>query len=81
MLILLLLVTCAVILFLLCFFGKLAHENFLNMSDCLFECNWLVYPINIKKYILFMIMNTQRPIYYHGFGIAVLDLITFLKVS
>lgn len=68
------------ILFFFCFFGKLATESFEKMTICLFECNWLEFPIDVQKCILLMIQNAQRPMYYHGLGIAVLNLEIFSKV-
>lgn len=67
-------------LFLYCFLGKLATESFIQMSDFVHQCNWLDLPIDLKKYFIRMMENTQRPL-YHEYGIAVLNLETFLKVS
>lgn len=67
-------------LFVLCFFGKMATESFENMNDCLFESNWTEYPIQLQKYFILMIGNSQREINYHGFGIAILNLNTFAQV-
>lgn len=64
-----------------CFFGKLATESFKKMSNRLYECDWIQFPIDVKKTILLTIMNTQQPIYYHGFGLAFLNLETFGKVK
>lgn len=81
MLMLLLLTTCSAIIFLYCFFGKMAHDSFEQMSDCLYECDWHVFSYDVKRHILFMITNIQRPLYYHGFGVAILELETFVKVN
>lgn len=51
------------------------------MSDCVFEMNWPELPNGLQKYIILMIENMQKPLYYHGFGIVNLDLETFAKVS
>lgn len=67
-------------LFLWCFFGKVANESFGEMANCLYECNWQDFPIELQKYIIMMIANCQRPLYYHGSRIAILNLETFLKV-
>lgn len=68
-------------LFVYCFFGKLATDSYGEMATCLFESNWQVLPIDLRKYLILMIGNAQRPLYYHGFKIAVLNLETFLKVG
>lgn len=68
-------------LFAYCYFGKLATESFEKMTECLYEYNWLDLPIELQKYFIIMIGNTQKPIYYHGFGFAILNLETFTQVS
>lgn len=67
-------------LFLYCFFGKVATESYRKMVDSLYEANWQILPIELQKYFILMIGNAQRPLYYSGFGVAVLNLKTFCKV-
>lgn len=69
------------ILFIYCFFGKLATESFLEMSYSLYNANWYEFPIVMQKDIILMMANMQKPIYYHGFNMAILNLETFLKVN
>lgn len=68
-------------LFVYCFYGKIATESFANMSDNLYDSNWQKLPIELQKHLVVMMANAQRPIFYHGFGIAVLNLETFTDVS
>lgn len=68
-------------LLLYCFFGKAATESHQEIADCLFESNWLDMPIELQKYLILMIANIQKPLYYHGFGVANLDLETFKRVN
>lgn len=67
-------------LFIYCYFGKLATDTYKKMSDCVFEMNWPELPNDLQKYIILMVRNMQKPLYYHGFGIVNLDLETFTKV-
>lgn len=69
------------VLFPYCYFGQLAGDSFQKMSDCVFELKWHEFPINSQKYVVLMITNMQKPIYYHGFHVTVMDLNTFLNVS
>lgn len=69
-----------VTLFVYCFLGKVATESYENMADCLYDCNWFEYPIDLQKCLIRMIQNTQQSLYYHGFDVAVLNLTTFSKV-
>lgn len=68
-------------LFAYCYFGKLATDNFTKMADCLYESKWYESSIKAQKCFVLMIQNMQKPLYYHGFGIAILNLKTFTDVS
>lgn len=50
------------------------------MADCVYEMNWQKLPLQLQKYIIVMIENMQKPLYYHGFNIIKLELNTFIKV-
>lgn len=63
-----------------CFFGKLATESFAKMSDCVYNMDWHELPIGLQKYLILMIANMQKPLYFHGFGVINLNLETFTKV-
>lgn len=80
-----LLVSCGLVgianLFFFCYFGKLATESYRSMADALFDSNWSEVPVRLRKYYIIMIANTEKPIYYQGFGVAVLNLETFTKVK
>lgn len=64
-----------------CYFGKVATDSFLQMADCLYDVNWHKLPVKTQKYFIIMIGNAQKPLNYHGFGVAVLNLETFSKVN
>lgn len=63
-----------------CFYGRLTIDSYARMADLLFESDWQKLPVNLQKYVTLMIADMQRPVYYHGFGILVLDLETFANV-
>lgn len=68
-------------LFIYCYFGKLATESFEQMSDCLYyDFVWHNLPNKLQKYLVVMIANMQKPIFYRGFHFAVLNLNTFIQV-
>lgn len=67
-------------LFLYCFFGKFATHSFEKMIRCLYEFSWMNLSTDLQKYVIIMIINAQRPIFYHGFRIVTLNLETFTKV-
>lgn len=67
-------------LFIFCLFGMLATESFEKMADSLYESKWIDLPVELQKNIIFMIADMQRPIYFHGFGMVNLDLVTLINV-
>lgn len=67
------------ILYVYCYFGIKSTESHEEMSECFYECNWLELPFELQKYFVVMIANAQRPMYYHGFDVAILNLETFSK--
>lgn len=68
-------------IFVYCYYGLMATESYEDMAQCLFESNWRKLSVELQKYIILMIQNTQRSLYYHGFEIFILNLETYLKVS
>lgn len=68
-------------IFLYCYFGKIATDSVMNMTDCLFQSKWLNLPVDLQKYFIFMIGNARQPLFYDGFRIATLNLETFIGVS
>lgn len=68
-------------LFLYCYFGANATHSYEKMIDSLYNTNWEDLSVKLQKYFILMIANAQQPSYYHGFGVAILNLGTFTKVS
>lgn len=71
---------CMITLFVYCYFGRLATDSFLIMSDIMYECEWLNLSVDLQKDLALVIGNMNRPLYYHGFGIAILNLETYARV-
>lgn len=68
-------------LFVFCYFGKISSDSFARMPDCLYcKMNWRELPPKLQMYVVLMIRNMQKPIYYYGFSVAVMDLNTFIYV-
>lgn len=64
-----------------CYFGAQATKSFQQMADSLYASNWPDLPVALQKYVIVMIANMQKPLYYHGFNMINLDLKTFIAVS
>ena len=69
------------ILLLYCYIGTMASESVANMADCLYEIDWHKFPIKLQKYMVLMIQNARRPLYFRGYGMITLNLETFREVS
>lgn len=72
--------TCVLIIFAYCFHGDRATKDNEDLADRSYETNWYKLPTQTQKYILIMMINAQRPEYYHGMGLVNLNLIVFAKV-
>lgn len=68
-------------LLLYCYLGKTVTESYSKYAECLYELNWTQLPIDLQKYLIVMIQNAQCPLFYHGFNIMTLNLVTFSNVS
>lgn len=68
-------------LFIYCYFGLMSSDSYGEMADCLYGSNWQRLPTDLQKYIVLVMANMRRSLYYHGFEVFVLDLRTSLKVN
>lgn len=68
-------------LFLYCSFGNLTTDNFLQFGDAVYDLHFYEFPHDLQKYLTIMIAETQEPVYYHGFNILNLNLVTFSAVT
>lgn len=68
-------------LFVYSYFGHGANVTHMEISDCFFESEWFNLPFYLQKYFVIIIANAQRPLYYHGFGVAFINLNTFIRVG
>lgn len=68
-------------LFLYCYFGERTTQNYLSFGHLLYESKWSRFPLQIQKSMVKMIAVGQRPLYYHGLGLAYLNLYTFGRVN
>lgn len=69
------------IMFLLCFFGKIATDSFAEMGDISYGADWQNLSPALQRYFIVIIANAQQPLYYDGFGVAILNLEMFQRVS
>lgn len=53
-------------LFTCCFFGKIASSSFERLADFIYGVNWHSLPLELQKYVILMLSDAQRPLYFHG---------------
>lgn len=68
-------------IFVHCLMGKLVTSGFDQLPNHLFHSRWYQSPIELQKYSILLLANTQKSLRFHGFKTYVLDLETFARVS
>lgn len=63
-----------------CYVGCKPNFAHVSVGDLLYSLNWYKLPKEYRKYLILMIQDSQRPIYYHGFNLIYLHLETSTKV-
>lgn len=63
-----------------CLLGKMVTDRYDEWSNHLYNSQWYELPIGLQKYVILLLTNMQKPFYFHGFKIYVLNLETFEKV-
>lgn len=52
----------------------MSTQYYEQMIDVLYETQWYSMPVRLQKCLIPVIASMQKPLYYSGFGIAVLNL-------
>lgn len=51
------------------------------IGDEMYDKNWNSYPLEFQRFVQLIIIRSQRPLYFHGFGIINCDMVRILKVK
>lgn len=70
---------CCVFLYTYC--GDETNQSFEDVSELLYNTDWIKQPQNIKKTLLLMMQNAQQPMFYTTFGGFPLNMDTFGRVK
>lgn len=68
------------IIFTYCFAGTLATESFLKCAEYTYDIRWYLQPIEYQKYIIIILMESQKEFRFHGFKIAYCNFEIYMKV-
>lgn len=74
------LMSSTIAVFLYCYVGSLTTDQFLRYGDISYESQWYKLPIDLQKFFQLIIVDAQRSLSYHGFGIIDLNLNAFTKI-
>lgn len=61
-------------------FGEETNKSFENISSLLYEGDWIKQPNHLKKTLLLMMQNVQKPMFYTTFGGFLLNVDTLGRV-
>lgn len=67
-------------LFLLCYIGENVTTAYLDLNGKIFQISWYMCPLQVQKYIPFMMTHAQKEIYFKSFGSLDCTLDTFKRV-
>ena len=73
-------VNCIAYVYLYNYFGEETNDKFAKVSHLLYGADWITLPIHLKKVMLIMMINAQKPLFYRTFGGFPLNLDTFAIV-
>lgn len=51
------------------------------IGDKMYETNWNRFPLEFQPFLQPIIIRSQRPLYFHGYGLINCDMATFAKVK
>lgn len=68
-------------LFVYCYHGDKSSECLEEIADLFYGFEWYTQNIKVRKMVVMLIANAQRPRHFHGFGVILLTLDTFTNVS
>lgn len=66
-------------IFLFCFIGSFATEQFACYAHTTYKSQWYKFPIRLQAYVRLIIANAQRPRSFNGLGIFDLNLTLFTQ--
>lgn len=73
---------CVVItnIFVYCYFGQQVTSKFAEVHPVIYEMHWHEYPVDLQKYLILMLMRSQRTFSFKGY-MTTCSLATFKAVS
>lgn len=63
------------------YLGQNFHSNVMELSVVIYQTKWYQYPRNVQRFLLFMMMRSQKPFYLSAYGFMELNLENYVRVS
>lgn len=67
--------------YLLCYFASSAIDRISNIQRCVYDLNWYNFSPELQKFIILIMAQSQRRIYFDGLNLIRCTLATFWKVT
>lgn len=67
--------------FALCYLGELATSKCATTNDEIYHAKWYNYPVKIQKFIILIMMRSQKRFIFKGFSLLSCSLPAFKEVS
>lgn len=62
------------------FFATKITTQIQTIGERMYETEWNCFPAKFQLFVQLTINRSQRPLYFHGFGLILCDMATFAKV-
>lgn len=69
-----------VTLYVYCYAGSMMTVHFEELADVVYQSKWYEYDPQIRKCLVLLIANCQKPMVFNGFKLIYLTLNTFARV-
>lgn len=69
------------LLYFKCELGERLNNKFEQFNDAVNQCDWYLFPFEVQRMFITMVMNAQQSIRVHGFGNISSSRETFQKVN
>lgn len=63
------------------YLGQKFNTISMNLSDMIYQSEWYLYPQSVRRFMLIMLMRSQRPFCVRAYGVMELNLENFVRVS
>lgn len=69
------------LLFIFFYLGQNIHSNSMDLSNMVYQTDWHRYPRSVRRFVLLMILRSQKPFYLSAYGIMTLNYENYVTVS